>query len=212
MNLTPGAPGEKPDELAAVQTHKPDTQPDRQHAVVDVPDRQEPLFVLPELPWTDGDPEGETSRRWKRMQTARIKSWTRTVTEYRKTPTNLYWSYWLLNNHPVFWTFSAPPVHEATLIAGDGVRTGLRYEVSLADMRPYGFPDVETAVRTLIHTTAWPPASGSRRSLTLDGVSHGFDQAIVEAARLVVDRFGFDRRRLDGVPAIVDYLNPKATN
>lgn len=191
-------PQDQADEAAQIDKADP------QDAVVDVPKAQESLYVLPEIPWVlDNDPESLTSRRWASMQKKRDAAWRKTVAEYRANPRNLYWAYWLINNHPVFYTFTEDWPHESSLISGDGFRTGLRFEVSLADMRSWGINAVETAVRTEIHVTGWPPFPRTGRMYNLDGVAHGLDQAVIEAAGLVVARFGFDRRQLDaGLTAI----------
>lgn len=160
-------------------------------------EKPKPLYIAPDIPWAMDDPDSSESRLWRDMQRGRLKAWRKTVDEYRKHPRVFYWAYWLIQNHPVFYKFEDGRLHESALIAADGFRTGLRFEVSLADMRPYGFPDIETAVRTEIHVTGWPPFAATGRMYNLDGVAHGLDQAVVEAARLVVDRFGFDRRELD---------------
>jgi len=165
--------------------------------IVSAEEPQQHPFTLPAIPWTvDDDAKSSWSKQWHSLQRRRVAAWKRTVDAYRQDPTNFHWSYWLINNHPVFYTFDEDTVHERFLCAGDGFRTGLRFEVSEVDMTPYGF-EVAAAVRTEIHVTGWPPFPRTGRMYELDGVSHGIDQATVQAARLVVERFGFDRRLLD---------------
>lgn len=174
---------------------------------------------LPEVPCDGTFGGGLLERRrktWRyaELQADRAEEWAAYVKAYEDNPDDFYNAYRFLNNHPAFWKFYGHPeaphadrFHEKMLISDRGVEH--RIEVWVAKVNPdtgrtEDDPGLNTKTEVWLETgkIRWPEKHFRGYDIPfhdheLDCGGDTYEQAIVNMARLVHDKYGNDRQVCD---------------
>jgi hypothetical protein len=154
---------------------------------------------------------GMYARIWESIQA----EWREAVIAYETDPQDFYASWVYLNGHPMFWYFMTggarvrPSRHVSRLVHSTGIREGTDIDPHRIDEQGSSHDNDARNTHTEIwyetgHITLLPPEEGELRphpthyhDYELDGSAPTYEEAIIQLAGKVHDRYGNDRRVCD---------------
>lgn len=140
------------------------------------------------------------------LRRMREERWTKLAKAYEKNPEGFYESWHWLQCHPIFWYFGTGRQHESTLCSNRGVYEGLELCPELVDpkTRRTEGPLESRVVEIWVEVFPASMGPGGRSGIRLhdyvcDTGAPTYEEAVIKTARLVYERHGHDRVKLDEI-------------